>query len=98
MIYNTTRTTAYIPILINTLPISTDGSAILVTIVRTIIPRISSITAAPRIVVPTAPFNLPISLSVWTVILTEVAVSTTPTNIHFKSSVLSIIFSWKNSA
>ena len=43
-------------------------------------PRISSITAAPRIAVPTRLFSLPISRSVSTVIETEVAVRTTPMN------------------
>ena len=56
-----------------------DGSFKLVTMVSTIIPTISSITAAPRIVVPTFPFNFPSSRKVSTVILTEVAVKTTPT-------------------
>ena len=65
----------------------TEESFKLVTMVRTIIPRISSITAAPRIVVPTFPFNLPNSLKVSTVILTEVAVNTTPMNTAFNSSV-----------
>ena len=51
-----------------------------ITNVRTIIPIISSTIAALRIVVPTSPFNLPNSLKVYTVILTDVAVKITPIN------------------
>jgi len=40
-------------------------------------PSISSITAAPRILIPALEFNFPISFSVSTVILTLVAVSIT---------------------
>ena len=39
--------------------------------------------AAPKIVEPTFPFKCPNSRSVSTVILTEVAVSTVPTNTAF---------------
>ena len=49
-------------------------SAKLVTIVRAMIPKISSIMAAPRIAFPDLVFNLPNSFKVSTVILTEVAV------------------------
>ena len=48
-------------------------------IVNAIIPRTSSITAAPRI--PASVLSFPISRSVSTVILTEVAVRITPINI-----------------
>ena len=58
----------------------TVGSARLVTIVSATMPRISSIIAAPNIAFPERVFNFPISLSVSTVILTDVAVSITPTN------------------
>ena len=54
--------------------------------VSTIIPRISSITAAPRMVVPTLPFKRPSSRNVSTVILTDVAVSTTPIKTDFNTS------------
>lgn len=50
----------------------------LVTIVKMIIPKISSIIAAPNIAVPERVFNLPSSCKVSTVILTEVAVNITP--------------------
>ena len=43
------------------------------------IPKISSIIAAPKIALPEAVFNLPISCNVSTVILTDVAVRITPT-------------------
>ena len=58
--------------------ILTSGSAKLVITVKAIIPKISSIIAAPSIDVPTLPLSFPISLSVSTVILTDVAVNTTP--------------------
>ena len=50
---------------------------------RTTMPIISSIMAADSIVVPTFVLSLPISLSVSTVMLTEVAAKTTPTNAAF---------------
>ena len=50
-------------------------------IVNAIIPRTSSITAAPRIAFPASVLSFPISRSVSTVILTEVAVRITPINI-----------------
>ena len=49
--------------------------------VSAIIPSTSSITAAPRIAFPALVFSLPISRSVSTVILTEVAVRITPIKI-----------------
>ena len=58
----------------------TEGSVSALRMVRTMMPRISSITAAPSIAVPTRLFSLPISRSVSTVIETEVAVRTTPMN------------------
>ena len=48
------------------------------------IPRISSIIAAPRIAFPDRVFNFPNSFSVSTVILTEVAVSTIPIKIFWR--------------
>ena len=61
-------------------------SALLITMVRAIIPNISSIMAAPKIVFPTFEFNLSISLRVSTVILTDVAVSIVPINIFCKNT------------
>lgn len=58
----------------------TVGSVKPVSTVSTTMPRISSMTAAPRIAVPTLLLSLPISRRVSTVIETEVAVSTTPMN------------------
>ena len=60
------------------MPICTVGSAILVIIVKAIIPKISSIIAAPKMALPARVFSLPISLRVSTVILTDVAVKITP--------------------
>ena len=54
-------------------------------IVRAMIPKISSIIAAPKIALPAFEFNLPSSLKVSTVILTEVAVNITPINICCKN-------------
>ena len=51
--------------------------------VNTIIPKMSSIIAAPNIDVPTFPFNFPISFNVSTEILTDVAVKITPTKTPF---------------
>ena len=65
-------------ILIRTIPSFTESSARLVTIVSAIIPRTSSMIAAPRIAFPERLFNAPNSFNVSTVILTDVAVSTTP--------------------
>ena len=48
--------------------------------VSAIIPSTSSISAAPKIALPVFVESLPSSLSVSTVILTDVAVRTTPTN------------------
>ena len=68
-------------ILSSTIPIRTDVSARLVIKVRATIPRISSMIAAPRMAFPARVFSLPISLSVSTVMLTDVAVKITPINI-----------------
>lgn len=57
-----------------------SGSVKPVMTVRIMMPRMSSMTAAPRIAVPTLPRRRPISRRVSTVIETEVAVSTTPIN------------------
>ena len=67
-----------------TSPIFTDLSAHEVTIVSAIIPRISSIRAAPRIALPDFDERRPISLSVSTVILTEVAVRIIPIKMFCK--------------
>ena len=74
--------------------ISTTGSEtpepplMLVIAVSTIIPIMSSITAAPSIVVPILPESFPSSLKVSTVMLTEVAVSVTPIKRAFIKSTL----------
>ena len=73
-------------ILIRTMPILTLGSAKLVISVRAIIPRISSINAAPRIALPERVDSFPISLSVSTVMLTEVAVRMTPIKTFCKNA------------
>ena len=62
----------------NTSHTFTDESARLVITVRAMIPRISSIMAAPKMAFPALVFNLPISFKVSTEILTEVAVKITP--------------------
>ena len=64
----------------------------LITMVNAIMPRISSITAAPKIALPARELNAPSSFSVSTVILTEVAVMTTPMKIfcHIKVAIPSI--------
>ena len=56
----------------------TEGSARLVTSVSAMIPRISSIRAAPRIAFPAFVDSLPSSFSVSTVMLTDVAVRMIP--------------------
>ena len=56
---------------------------------RAMIPKISSMTAAPRIALPARVFSLPISLSVSTEMLTEVAVRITPTKIFCRITILS---------
>ena len=61
------------------------GSARLVTTVRAIIPRISSMRAAPIIAFPALVDSLPSSLSVSTVMLTDVAVSIMPMNIFWRN-------------
>ena len=72
----------------NTMEILTDSSAILVINVSAMIPRISSITAAPRIALPERVFNFPSSFRVSTVILTDVAVRITPINTFCKNRLL----------
>ena len=69
----------------NTKKTFTLGSAMLVITVSAIIPRISSMMAAPRMALPALVLSLPISLSVSTVILTEVAVKITPIKIFCSS-------------
>ena len=56
------------------------GSASEVITVRAIMPKTSSISAAPRIAFPALLLSFPSSFSVSTVMLTEVAVRITPTN------------------
>ena len=63
-----------------TTAIWTEGSAILVMTVSATIPRMSSMIAAPRIALPVCVFSFPSSFNVSTVMLTEVAVNTTPIN------------------
>ena len=72
--------------MIRTIAIFTLSSAILVTIVSAIIPRISSIIAAPSIAFPERVFNFPSSFNVSTVILTDVAVRITPIKIFCKKT------------
>ena len=50
-----------------------------ITKVSTMMPMMSSMIAALNMVVPTCPFNLPISFSDSTVMLTDVAVRIVPT-------------------
>ena len=71
-----------------TFPISTEGSARLVTTVSAMIPRMSSIRAAPMIAFPAFVESLPSSLRVSTVILTEVAVSIIPINIFWRNTLV----------
>ena len=61
----------------------TELSPIADRMLNTTIPIISSIMAAESSVAPTLVFSLPISFSVSTVILTEVAAKTIPTNAAF---------------
>ena len=91
----TAISTIYSAILIKIEIMLTDGSFRLDTMVKMMIPMISSRTAAPRIALPTGPFSLPISRSASTVILTEVAVRITPMKTHFKTSLKSDASTWK---
>ena len=68
----------------------------LVITVNAIIPRMSSIIAAPKMDVPIFPFNFPISRSVSTVMLTDVAVKTMPTKALSKKIMVSGLSPWKN--
>ena len=68
------------PVLIITFKGFESGFLNPITKVSTTIPITSSMIAALTIVVPTVPFNLPISLRDWTVMLTLVAVIITPIN------------------
>ena len=61
--------------------ILTSEFVILVTTVRAMTPKISSIMAAPRIALPARVLSFPNSFSVSTVILTEVAVRIIPIKI-----------------
>ena len=69
-----------------TIPRLTESSAILVTIVSAMIPRTSSMIAAPRMAFPERVFSFPSSFSVSTVILTDVAVRMTPIKIFCKKT------------
>ena len=62
----------------------TLGSERLVIKVRAMMPRISSISAAPKMALPDRVESLPISFKVSTVMLTDVAVNTTPINTFCK--------------
>lgn len=68
----------------STVHIFTPSPARLVTTVSAIIPRISSISAAPRIAFPARVESFPSSLRVSTVIETEVAVRTIPIKINWR--------------
>ncbi len=61
-----------------------EAPLMLITTVRTMMPMISSIIAALVIVIPTVSFNFPSSLSVATVILTDVADMIVPMNRPFR--------------
>ena len=63
----------------------TDTSLALIKTVRATIPIISSIIAAPTIVVPDLVLSLPVSLRVSTEIVTDVAIKMTPINIYSSS-------------
>lgn len=63
----------------------------LLTMVRAIRPSTSSIRAAARMVLPTLVSSLPISFSVSTVMLTEVAVRMVPMNTSSKNPLVSIM-------
>jgi len=90
MIYPPTPTNTKKPMIFtNTIATLTLGSARLVITVKAIIPRISSITAAPRIAFPAFVFSFPISFKVSTEILTLVAVKITPMK-KFWSVVLAV--------
>lgn len=62
----------------------TFGSVALVTTVKAITPKISSMIAAPKIAFPARVLNFPSSFNVSTVILTEVAVKIIPIKIFCK--------------
>ena len=66
--------------------ILTLGSAKLVITVNKITPKISSIKAAPKIMLPERVDKRPISFKVSTEILTEVAVKIRPMNTLFNTS------------
>ena len=69
-----------------TSPSLTDWSEALVIKVSRISPRMSSISAAPRIALPDRVESLPISLRVSTLIETEVAVRMVPTNMFSQNT------------
>ena len=58
----------------------------LVTMVRAMMPRTSSMIAAPRMAVPTRERSRPSSRRVWTVMLTEVAVRMMPMKMFCNST------------
>ena len=59
--------------------------------VNATIPKISSIKAAPRMALPLGVDSFPISFSVSTEMLTEVAVSMTPINMFCRNAVGSVL-------
>ena len=73
------------------MPMLTVGSARLVIMVSAMIPRISSITAAPKIALPARVLSFPISLSVSTEMLTDVAVRMTPTKTFCSITIVSLV-------
>ena len=72
-------------ILINTSPILTSVLVALVTTVKAMTPKISSMMAAPKIALPARVFSFPSSFNVSTVILTDVAVRIIPIKIFCNS-------------
>ena len=68
-------------ILIKTNPMLTSVFVALVTTVKAITPKISSIIAAPKIAFPARVLSFPSSFNVSTVMLTEVAVRIIPMKI-----------------
>ena len=73
------------------MPMFTLSSAMLITTVRAMMPRISSMIAAPSIALPARVESLPISFSVSTVILTEVAVRMMPMKIFWSITLESVL-------
>lgn len=70
----------------STIQTFTEVSARLVMMVRAMMPKISSMMAAPKMALPARVLSLPISFKVSTVMLTDVAVRMTPINIFCKKT------------